>query len=338
MRVALDAMGGDHAPVEQVKGALIAAQEFGVEVLLVGPPDLLEAELAKHPRNSRVSIVPARDTITMGEDEIVSAVRQQPEASVNVAMSLVKEGRADAVVSAGNSGAVAASAFFMLGRVPGVERPALGTLIPFNSGKLFVLDLGANADCRPSHMAQFGVMGSAFMEEVGGVVKPRVGLLNMGEEDGKGNNLTSESFERLKENTGINFVGNVEGVEIHKNVCDVLVTDGFTGNVALKVGEGIADYILQEVRATIKSSILFLAAAVLLKPALKRSLKSLNYEEYGGANLLGINGVVVIAHGRSDAVAFKNALRVADLASGSHLMEKMRATFAEAKASSAAGR
>ena len=337
MRVALDAMGGDSVLVEQVKGAVLAAQEYGVEVVLVGPAERLEAELKKYPKSHRVTVVHAGEAITMGEGDIVRTVRQRRDASINVAMTLIKDGQVDAVVSAGNSGAVAASAFLVLGRVSGVERPALGTLIPFNSGKVFVLDLGANADCRPSHMAQFGVMGARFMEQVGGIANPRVGLLNMGEEDGKGNDLTSEAFERLKE-SNLNFIGNVEGVEIHKGVCDVLVTDGFTGNIALKVGEGIADYILEQVKATIKSSLLYASASILLKPALKRSLKSLQYEEYGGATLLGINGVVVIAHGRSDALAFKNALRVANLAASTRLIATMQETFAETKASSAAGR
>jgi glycerol-3-phosphate acyltransferase PlsX len=273
----------------------------------------------------------------MDEDEIVKAVRQRREASINVAMRLVKEGKAGAMVSAGNSGAVSASGFFMLGRIEGIERPALGVNVPFNSGNVFLIDAGANADCRPSHLVQFGVMGSTYVEQVLGVRNPRVGLLNSGEESGKGNTLASEAFDRLKEST-LNFVGNVEGTEVYKGVCDVLVTDGFTGNIALKTGEGIADYILQQVRATIKSSPLFVMASILLKPALKRALKSLQYEEYGGANLLGVDGIVVIAHGRSDATAFKNALRVANAAAASDLMRIMRETFAEPSASPAAGR
>lgn len=337
MRVALDALGGDHAPADQVKGALLAVREFDIQIQLVGPPDLLEAELSKHPKDPRIVVVPASDAITMSEGEVVKAVRQRRDASINVAMDLVKQGKADAMVSAGNTGAVVASAFFVLGRVNGVERPALATLIPFNSGHLFVLDLGANADCRPSHLMQFGIMGAAFMSEVHGIANPRVGLLNLGEEIGKGNELATEAFERLKA-SNLNFIGNVEGTEIHKGVSDVLVTDGFTGNVALKTGEGIADYILQQVRATIKSSPLFIMAALLLKPALKRSLKSLQYEEYGGAHLMGIDGIVVIAHGRSDAIAVKNALRVANAAAASDLMRTMRETFAAPSASPAAGR
>jgi glycerol-3-phosphate acyltransferase PlsX len=331
-------MGGDLAPREQVQGAILAAREFGVEVALVGPPDAIEPELAKHPRTPRVSIVPAIDAITMDEDEIVKAVRSRRDASINVATLMVKNGEASAVVSAGNSGAVSASAFLHLGRISGVERPALGMLLPYNAGRVFLIDAGANANCRASHLLQFAQMGSAYVERVVGIKQPRIGLLNIGEEEGKGNDLAVEAYDRLKD-SGLNFVGNVEGVNIHKAVCDVVVTDGFTGNVALKAGEGVADYILEQVRGVIKSNPLFIGAAILLKPALRRALNRLKYEEYGGAYLMGIDGVVVIAHGRSDAIAIKNALRLAHSAAGSDLLETMRATFIEAKEESrAAGR
>ncbi len=334
MRVALDALGGDLAPGEQVNGALLAAKELGIEVALVGPPDLLEAELRKHARNSLISIVPATDEIRMGEDEIVKAVRQRRDASINVAMSMVKHGEAEAVVSAGNSGAVMASAFFVLGRIRGVERPALGTVLPYNAGRVFLIDAGANPDCRPSHLLQFAQMGSVYADKVLGVKNPRVGLLNVGEEEGKGTELAVEAYERIRD-SGLNFIGNVEGVNIHKNICEVVVTDGFTGNVALKAGEGVADYILRQVQDVIKSSPLFVSAAIMVKPALRRVLKRLQYEEYGGANLLGVNGVVVIAHGRSDATAIKNALRVAHAAATSGLIESVRSAMSGAPESDA---
>lgn len=319
-------MGGDFAPREQVQGAILAAKEFGIEVALVGPPDAIEPELTKH-KNPRVSIVPAGDAITMDEDEIVKAVRSRRDASINVATELVRDGKAAAVVSAGNSGAVGMSAYFMLGRIPGVERPALGTLLPYNEGRVFLIDAGANVDCRPSQLVQFAKMGNAYMEKVVGVTRPRIGLLNVGEEAGKGSELAVETFDRLKE-SGLNFIGNVEGVNIHKGPCDVVVTDGFTGNVALKAGEGVADYILEQVRSVIKSSPLFISAAILVKPALRRVLKRLQYEEYGGGHLMGVNGVVVVAHGRADASAIKNALRLADVAARSDLMARMRDVFA----------
>ena len=339
MRIALDAMGGDLAPAEPVKGALLAAKELGIDVALVGPPQVLEAELRKHrSAGAKVSIVPAGETIAMEEDDVARVVRNRPDASINVAMAMVRDGQAQAVVSAGNTGAVMASAFFILGRIPGIERPAIGILIPYNAGRIFLIDAGANADCKPSYLVQFAQMGSAYMDKVAGIARPRVGLLNIGEESSKGNELAQEAYERLAE-SDLNFVGNVEGVQVHKGIADVVVTDGFTGNVALKVGEGIADYILQQVRSVVKSSPLFLGASILLKPALRRALKNLQYEEYGGANLMGIDGVVVIAHGRSDAVAIKNGLWVANQAAGSGLIETMRASFARpAEPTPAAGR
>jgi glycerol-3-phosphate acyltransferase PlsX len=329
VRIALDAMGGDRSPGEAVKGAVLAAKEGNINIDLVGPPELLEAELAKHPRARGVAVVSGGEAIGMQEDRIVQAVRQRPDASINVAMSLVRDGRAQAVVSAGNTGAVMASAFFILGRIPGIERPALGVVIPYNAGSVFLIDMGANPDCRPSHMVQFAEMGSAYMERVVGVARPRVALLNLGEEAGKGNELAQEAYDLLAA-SGLNFVGNIEGMHVHKAIADVVVTDGFTGNIALKVGEGIADYILETVRAVIKSSPLFITASILLRPALRRALRRLHYEEYGGAHLLGVNGVVVIAHGRSDAVAIKNALVLANHAAGSGLIETMRASFAAA--------
>jgi len=324
-------MGGDRAPAEPVKGAVEAARELGIQIALVGPPDLLESELKKHGPTDKISIVPAADAIAMAEHDVADAVRDRPDASINVAMSLVREGKADAIVSAGNTGAVMVSALFLLRRLPGVERPAIGILLPYNAGRVFLIDAGANSDCKPNYLVLFAQMGSTYMEKVVGIARPRIGLLNIGEEASKGNELAQESHARLSE-SGLNFVGNVEGVRVHKGVCDVIVTDGFTGNVALKVGEGIADYILQQVRTTVKSSPLFLAAAVLLKPALRRALQRLQYEEYGGANLLGVNGVVVIAHGRSDAIAIKNGLSVAQAAAQSGLIETMRASFARAPA------
>jgi len=328
LRIALDAMGGDFAPVEQVKGAVIAIKEYDIDVALVGQADRLKSELAKYGPQPRISIVAAAETIEMGAHDVVDAVRRHPESSINVAVGMVRDDQADAVVSAGNTGAFMAAGTLLLRRIPGVERPALGTLLPYNAGKVFLIDAGANADCRPSMLVQFAEMGLAYVEKVVGVPNPRVGLLNNGAEAGKGSELARESYDLLME-SGLNFVGNVEGMNIHKGICDVIVTDGFTGNIALKVGEGLADYILQQVRRTIKSSLLFAPAALMLKPALRKSLKSLQYEEYGGANLLGVNGVVVIAHGRSDALAIKNALRVAHDAAGSGLMATMRAYFAQ---------
>ncbi|HXH20479.1 MAG TPA: phosphate acyltransferase PlsX [Dehalococcoidia bacterium] len=328
MKIALDAMGGDKAPLETVKGAVQAAQTYGVEITLVGPAATIERELKKygaHPRG--ISIVPAGEAIDMEEDEIVKAVRSRRDASINVAHHLVRDGEADAVVSAGNTGAVMASAITVLGRIRGIERPAVATLLPYNEGRVLLLDIGANPECKPSYLVQFAQMGSVYMEKVVGVRNPRVALLNIGEEAVKGNDLTKEAYERLSD-ANVNFTGNIEGVEIHKGKAEVVVTDGFTGNIALKVGEGLADYILEQVRAVIKSSPLFIAASLLMRPALRRALKRLQYEEYGGAYLLGVNGVVVIAHGRADASAITNAVRVAKIAAESGLIETLRESLA----------
>jgi len=321
VRIALDAMGGDRAPREQIRGALLAVREFeDLEVSLVGVAEVIEPELRLAGSHPRISVVPAGPAIAM-----------------EVAMTMLHNANADAVVSAGNTGAVMASAFFYVGRIRGIERPALALVLPYNAGRVLLIDVGANTDCRPSHLMQFAQMGSAYSEKVIGVRNPRVGLLNVGEEAGKGNELAAEAHERIKE-CGVNFIGNVEGTEVHKGIADVVVTDGFTGNIALKVGEGIADYLLLTLKGVIKSSPLFIGAALLLKPALKRALQRLQYEEYGGANLLGVNGVVVIAHGRSDAIAIKNALKVARQAAKSGLIETMRQSFARAtEATQAAG-
>jgi len=336
VRIALDAMGGDFAPAETVKGALLAAKEFDVDIDLVGLPERIELEMGKNGRRSpRVTVVPASEVIAMEEEKIAQAVRTRRDASINVAMSLMRDGRADAVVSAGNTGAVMASALLMLGRIRGIERPALGTLLPYNDGRVFLLDIGANADCKPAYLVQFAQMGSSYMETVLGIHHPRVGLLNVGTEDVKGSDLAQEAFERLRE-SNLNFIGNVEGINVHKGIADVIVTDGFTGNVALKVAEGIADYILEQVRGVIKSSLLYVSASLLLKPALRRVLKQLQYEEYGGAYLLGVNGVVVIAHGRADASAIKNAVRVAKMAAEGGLVASISASLTAATATAAA--
>jgi glycerol-3-phosphate acyltransferase PlsX len=320
-------MGGDSAPAEPVRGAVLAAREYGLEVLLCGPEAVVEAELKKAGRAPPgITVVPAGGAIPMTEARVVQAVRQRQDASINVATGLVRQGRADAVVSAGHTGAVMASALFVLGRIKGIERPALGTLLPFNQGRVFLIDIGANPDCKPAYLVQFGQMGAAYLEKVIGIHNPRVGLLNVGTEDTKGNDLAQESFQLLQR-SGLNFIGNVEGANLHDGIADVVVSDGFTGNVGLKVGEGIADYILEQVRSVIKSSPLFLAASLLLRPALRRALRRLNYDEYGGALLLGVNGVVVIAHGRSDANAVKNAVRVAKAAAEKDLVATIAAAL-----------
>ena len=322
MRVALDALGGDLAPGEQVNCALLAAKELGIEVALVGPQDLIEAELRKHAPNPRISVVHAADEIRMGEDEIVKAVRQRHDASINVAMSMVKNGEAEAVVSAGNSGAVMASAFFVLGRIRGVERPALGTVLPYNAGRVFLIDAGANSDCRPSHLLQFAQMGSVYSDKVLGVKNPRIGLLNVGEEEGKGSELAVEAYERIRD-SGLNFIGNVEGVNIHKGICDVVVTDGFTGNVALKLLEGTIKELLDALREEISATAAGKLGGALIRPAARRLRTRLDPDTYGGAYLLGLRGLAVIAHGSSGRRAIANAIRLAARGAEHRVVERL---------------
>lgn len=337
MILALDAMGGDQAPGEPVRGALLANRELGLEVALVGPPELLREELARHgPAPSGIEIVPASETIDM-EEAPVQAVRQKKEASINVAMRLVKEGKAQGVVSAGNTGAVMTSALLNLGRMKGIERPALGGMTPFNATGLLLLDVGANADCKPSYLVQFALMGSVYMEKVYGVERPRVGLMNIGEEVMKGNELTQEVYARLQKED-INFVGNIEPDRVHLGLADVIVTDGFTGNVAVKAAEGIADFIFDELRATIMTRLQYRLGALLLRSAFRQARHRLDYSEHGGASLLGVNGVVIVEHGRADAQAIRSGLRIAGEAVSSGMLEALQgAVKRRSQASAAAG-
>jgi glycerol-3-phosphate acyltransferase PlsX len=338
LKIALDAMGGDKGPAETVKGAVLAARNYAIDIALVGPPEVLEAELRRQGDiPAGISVVAAGEAIDMEEDKIVQAVRNRRDASINVAHHLVRDGEAQGVVSAGNTGAVMASAITVLGRIRGIERPAVATLLPYNEGRVLLLDIGANPECKPSYFVQFAQMGSVYMEKVMGISNPRVRLLNIGEESVKGNDLMKEAYERLSEpGAGINFAGNIEGVQVHKGVAEVVVTDGFTGNIVLKVGEGLADYILEQVQGVVKSSPYYMAGALFLRPALRKALSRLRYEEYGGAYLLGVNGVVVIAHGRADASAINNAIRVAMIAARSGLIETMRSSLQAAAPAQAA--
>jgi glycerol-3-phosphate acyltransferase PlsX len=324
MIIALDAMGGDRAPEEPVRGAVLAHKELGLQVALVGDPQLLREELSKHgPAPSGVEIVSASEAIGMDEAP-VQAVRQKKDASLNVAMNLVKRGVASAAVSAGSTGAVMASALLNLGRIPGIERPAIGTLAPYNETGILVLDVGANADCKPSYLVQFAQMGSIYMERVAGIPRPRVGLMNIGEEASKGNELTQEVFERLQQ-LGLNFVGNVEPHHIHHCIADVIVTDGFTGNVAVKAAEGTAEFIFSQLKEGILSKPQYRLAAMVLRPILLGMRRRMDYSEHGGALFLGVNGVVRVAHGRADGPAIKSALRAAEESANSGMLEALRA-------------
>ena len=323
MIIALDAMGGDRAPGEPVNGALLAHKELGLQVALVGSEAILRQELQHHgPVPSGIEVVDATEAIGMDESP-VQAVRQKKNASINVAMDLVKRGVAEAVVSAGNTGAVMASALLNLGRVPGIERPAIGTMAPYTERGILVLDVGANPDCKPSYLVQFARMGSLYVEKVFGVDRPRVGLLNIGEEPTKGNELAQEVYERLAA-SDLHFVGNVEPHHVHEARADVVVTDGFTGNVAVKATEGVADFIFAQLRSAIMSKPQYRLAALVLRPALMGMRRRLDYGEHGGAPLLGVNGIVIVTHGRANGVAIKNSLRNAQNAASSGMLEALR--------------
>lgn len=324
MLIALDALGGDHAPGEIIAGALLARQDFGIEVALVGHKDIVEAELLRQGANpGDFQIVHASEAIGMDEAP-AQAVRGKRDASINVAMGLVKSGVAGGFVSAGNTGAVMASALMTLGRIHGIERPALGTIAPFTDTGILVLDVGANADVKPNYMVQFAQMGSVYAERVMGIKNPRVALLNIGSEEGKGSELTQDVYDRLRALPALNFIGNIEGGEVHKGHADVVVTDGFTGNVAIKVTEGVADFIFRELRASLTARLQYKLAALVLRPALLKMRDKMDPGTYGGVPLLGVNGFVFIGHGNSNARSVRNALRTAHEGAQSGMVDSIK--------------
>jgi glycerol-3-phosphate acyltransferase PlsX len=314
VRVALDAMGGDNAPGEIVLGAVQAAREYSMGVYLVGREDAIRAELAKHDiQGLDLPIVQTDEVIEMDEHP-ASAVRRKRNASMTLALQLVRDGSALGAVSAGNSGAMMAASLFTLKRIEGVDRPALGGIFPATNGVSLVIDIGANTDCKPEYLQQFALMGSIYMERIFSVSSPRVGLLSNGEEETKGNEQVQQAHQLLKANAetlGINFIGNVEGRDIPAGGADVVVCDGFVGNVILKLSEGLAETLLGMLRTQMTSSLPSKLAAAVLRPGLRKVYRRMDYAEYGGVPLLGINGSAIVSHGRSNAKAIKNALRVA---------------------------
>ena len=325
MLIAFDAMGGDNAPAETVAGAILARRELDINVALVGVKEIIEAELARHGETpSSFEIVHASEAIGM-EEHPAQAVRSKKDASINVAMDMVKRGVAGGFVSAGNTGAVMASALMKLGRIQGIERPALGTIAPFSKMGVLVLDVGANADVKPNYLVQFAQMGSVYAERVMGIANPRIALLNIGGEATKGSELVQDVHDRLTKVSGINFVGNIEGGDVHRGLADVIVTDGFTGNVAVKVTEGVSDFIFRELRAALTAKLQYKLAALVLKPALLAMRDRMDPDTYGGVPLLGVNGFVMIAHGASDSRAIKNALRAASEGAQSGMVDAIRA-------------
>ncbi len=316
VHVSLDAMGGDKAPAETVLGAVQAAREYGTGIYLVGKEDIIRSELAKYDISGLdLPIIHTDEEITM-DDHPATAVRRKKNASMILALQLVRDGQALGAVSAGNSGAMLAASLFTLKRLPGVDRPALGGIFPTlaGAGACLIIDMGANTDCKPEYLQQFALMGSIYMERIFNIRAPRVGLLANGEEETKGNQLVVETHQLLKANAarlGINFIGNIEGRDIPVGGADIVVCDGFVGNVVLKLSEGLAESLIQLLRTQMTSTLTNKLAAAVLKPSLSKAFKRLDYAEYGGVPLLGVNGSAIVSHGRSNAKAIKNALRVA---------------------------
>jgi len=324
MRIVLDAMGGDYAPAAVVEGGVLAARQHGVEVILVGRQEAVEPELAKHnTAGLQVRLVHASQVIEMDEHPALVA-KAKRDSSMAVGMQMVKRGEADAFVTMGNSGGALAVALMQLGRLRGIRRPALSSVFPTVKGPAFLIDLGANTDCKPEYLLQFAIMGSVYAERVLGIPNPRVGIVSNGEEEGKGNFLVRDTTPLLKA-SGLNFVGNVEGKDLPAGLADVVVTDGFTGNVIVKTSEGVAAMILEILEREIKARPLAMAGALLAKPAFRAAKRTLDYTEYGGAALLGVNGIVIVGHGRSNAKAVASAMRVAKVAVEGKVLDAIRA-------------
>ena len=335
MRIALDAMGGDDAPLSPVAGAVLAVREYtdrDLLVVLVGKEDLIRAELAKHNLSSdlmaRLPIVNATEVIEMDEHP-AQAVRRKKDSSVVVGLNLLKKGQADAFVSAGHSGATMTGAVLAApGRIKGVKRPALATVFPAKTGPILLLDVGANTEVEPEYLVQFAQMGAIYASKVLKKANPRIGLLSNGEEENKGTPIIEAAHKLLKTTPGLNFGGNVEGKDIPEGEFDVVVADGFAGNVVIKTTEGVASMLLKIIREELTSSLFTKMLALALKPAFSRVRERLDYQKYGGAPLLGVDGIVIITHGRMTAEGIKHAIRVAGETHQNGTVEALRAQFA----------
>jgi phosphate acyltransferase len=341
MKIAVDAMGGDHAPGVVIAGVVAEAEARGTEIILVGIESQVRAELARFPRAAGlpIEVVHASEVVEM--DEHVAAVRAKRDSSMMVGMRLVKEGRAQAFASAGNSGAVMAAALFGLGRLPGVERPALGSIYPASPVPCLLVDIGANADCKPEYLVQFAIMGHAYARVMFGLTDPTVGIVSNGEEADKGSVLVRETFPLLQA-SGLNFVGNLEGKDIGKGLANVVVTDGLTGNVIIKLTEGMMSWLLKTLRQeftggtrnkvalalVVPGALLTLPGLALLWPTIHGLRKRFDWREVGGAPLLGVKGVVVIGHGRSDARAIQSMIRKAEMSVRQDLVQAIQGELA----------
>lgn len=322
MKIALDAMGSDRRPMPDVEGAVLAAREYAISVCLVGDERKIATELAKYETQGLdLPIVHTSSDIAMKEH--VDAIKSKKDASMNVAVRMVKEKAADAFVTMGNSGAAMATALLTLGRIKGIDRPGFGAVLPSGDARTLLIDIGANVQVTPENLYQFALMGSIYMERVLGVTKPRVALLSNGEEEGKGTPAVREAYGILK-NSRLNFVGNAEGKDVPRGFADVIVSDGFSGNIMLKTMEGTAEMLVEFLKSEIKKRPLAVAGAALAKPAFDALKKRLDYAEIGGAPVLGVDGITIIGHGRSNSRAVKNAIRVAKQAVEGNLIEVIR--------------
>ncbi len=323
MKIILDAMGGDNAPNAQVLGGLIAAEKLNVEIILCGDKDLIEKEIANYKGDiSRVSIHHCTEKIE-NEDDPIRSVRRKPDSSIVVGLELLKSGAGDAFISSGNTGAVIVASMHTLGMIDGISRPALTPIIPTATGACALLDSGANAVCTPENLCHFAIMGSYYMNKVVGIENPRVGLINIGVEEKKGTPLTKEAYKMLKE-TPVNFTGNIEARDIPNGHADVIIADGFTGNVVLKLYEGMGKFLLTKFKDILMKNIKTKLAALLIKGEVGAFKKSMDYKEHGGAPLLGVNGTVIKAHGSSDSKAVVSAVRQAIKAVESNLTQEIR--------------
>jgi len=329
MNVAVDAMGGDHAPELVVQGSVEAVSELGINIILVGHEKRVSKALRAYPPQDHISFQHCEDVVRM-EESPLKALRKKKDASIRVAFDLVQKGRADAVISAGNSGATLAAGVLALGRMKGVERPAIAAILPTERGPIVLIDVGANVDCRPSHLFQFGVMANAFATSCLGIKDPTVGLLSIGHEEGKGNEQVRLAHE-LFNKSDLEFVGNVEGRDILSGRVKIIVCDGFVGNVALKLTEGAVESVGRVIERDLMSSFFGRAALVLGRKSIYKFIRKLDYEEHGGAPLLGINGVGMICHGGSSAKAIKNAISIAAQYVNNRVLEKMTLQLQSAK-------
>lgn len=322
MRIAIDAMGGDHAPSALVEGALQAGREWpDLQLVLVGDSAVIEPQLAGAPSN--VEVRHASEKIE-SDEEPVKAIRRKKDSSMAIAGRLVREGAADAMISAGNTGALMAAGLLVVGRIEGIERPALAPMMPTKDDVgVLALDLGANMDAKPEHLLQYALMGSIYREKVHGIVRPRVGLLNVGTEEGKGNELTKAAFELIRQ-TPLHFVGNVEARDVLDRNCDVLICDGFVGNIMLKSMEGTAGFVMKALKEEFSRNWLTKLAAAVMMPGLKGLRRKMDYKEHGAAPLLGVNGLIMKCHGSSDANAVKNAVRQARIALQANLIQSIQ--------------